>query len=262
MSSSRPPSSSRYPSKRDSIRAEKEALGDHLDAVEKSVALAHVAECAGRYDEMADYMKERVEVGGGLSAEERDLLSAAYKGALEERRNALRVAASVAAEQEVAGNAVLADLAQGYRSKVEVELMRICQTVVDMLRERLVPLANEGEPKIFYMKMEADYYRYTAEFATGEMHQQAAYQAQVAYNRASAEAEKSLLITHPVRLQLALNYSVFLHEVMKRTPAARTLAKAALDSAITELHHMPEEAYSDVAHTLTLLQDNLSMWDE
>mmetsp|Transcript_37659 Transcript_37659/g.75837 ORF Transcript_37659/g.75837 Transcript_37659/m.75837 type:complete len:194 (-) Transcript_37659:126-707(-) len=179
---------------------------------EKAVVLAYVAERAERFDEMAEFMKDRVKKGGALSAEERDLLSAAYKGAITGRRHAVRVAYSVEQHEAADGSKHTAELAEGYRAKVEAELQKICDDAIKLLKGDLVPKSETGEPKVFYLKMLGDYCRYTAEFAQGDARSKVTEEAREAYGAATEEAEKHLFTTHPVRLGLALNYSVFLHE--------------------------------------------------
>merc|ERR1712107_718589 len=66
-----------------------------------------------------------------------------------------------------------------------------------------------------YYKMKGDYYRYLAEFATGDAKSKAAEDARVAYAEATKVAEKDLVVTHPIRLGLALNFSVFQYEVLQ-----------------------------------------------
>merc|ERR1712060_180550 len=61
---------------------------------------------------------------------------------------------------------------------------------------------------------EADYYRYIAEFSDGDKKAAAAENARVAYQDAATVAEKDLAVTHPIRLGLALNYSVLMYEVL------------------------------------------------
>ena len=60
--------------------------------------------------------------------------------------------------------------------------------------------------------MKADYYRYLAEFASGSVKDEHAISASAAYDAATTAAS-SLAPTHPIRLGLALNFSVFLYEV-------------------------------------------------
>ena len=66
--------------------------------------------------------------------------------------------------------------------------------------------------------------------------------------------------THPIRLGLALNYSVFLYEVQAKQAEACTLAKQAFDDAIAELDTLDEESYKDSTLIMQLLRDNLTLW--
>lgn len=230
-----------------------------MPAVEQAVILARVAERAERYDEMAEFMKERVQTGGPLSGEERDLFSAAFKGTLNGRRLAVRVATSVESQENKEGRSQQANLAAGYRSKVESELQLICQDATALLKQ-LVPNAERGEPQAFYLKMLGDYCRYMAEFTTGEQRLRIAEEAKDAYGQATAVATETLLTTHPVRLGLALNFSVFQHEVLGDKISAINTAHAALASAGQDIQSVNEEAANDAALTMQLLQDNLQLW--
>merc|ERR1712060_216944 len=105
-------------------------------------------------------------------------------------------------------------------------------------------------------KMKADYYRYLAEGANKSEH---STKADDAYKVAS-NAAHSLAPTHPIRLGLALNYSVFLYEVQDKQQEACTLAKQAFDDAIAELDTLDEESYKDSTLIMQLLRDNLTLW--
>merc|ERR1711967_74366 len=97
-----------------------------------------------------------------------------------------------------------AKFAKEYCAKVETELQKICDTILGLLDANLIPKASNGESKVFYQKMKADYYRYIAEFTDGEKKTNAAQSAKLAYEEAQKVAEKDLAVTHPIRLGLAL----------------------------------------------------------
>jgi len=233
-----------------------------MQASEKAVILAHISERAEQYDEMAKHMKDRVQMGTPLSAQERDLLSAAYKGALAGRRQAVRVAAVTEQQEKKEDHVDRAALAQGYRAKVEAELQGICKEVIALLQDDLVPQAETGEPKAFYLKMQGDYCRYQVESSRGLPREMVVQEALDAYSQAKAEAEGHLLTTSPVRLGIALNYSVFQHEVLGDTNSAITTAEEALGSASKDVANMPEEAVRDASLNMQLLQDNLALWHQ
>ena len=107
--------------------------------------------------------------------------------------------------------------------------------------------------------MKADYFRYLAEFATGDSKKDHADSASAAY-KAASEAAMGLAPTHPIRLGLALNFSVFLYEVQSNQTEACNLAKQAFDDAIAELDTLDEESYKDSTLIMQLLRDNLTLW--
>merc|ERR1711953_590395 len=146
---------------------------------------------------------------GELATEERNLLSVAYKNAVGSRRAAWRIITSVEQKEKSKGNDGNAAFAKEYCGKVEGELDKICNTILGLLDGSLIPKANGGESKVFYQKMKADYYRYIAEFTEGDKKSTAANNAKLAYEEAQKVAEKDLAVTHPIRLGLALNFSVF-----------------------------------------------------
>lgn len=77
-----------------------------------------------------------------------------------------------------------------------------------------------------------DYHRYLAEFAIGDKRKESADKSLEAYKAATEVAQKSLAPTHPIRLGLALNFSVFYYEILNSPDQACQLAKQAFDDAI------------------------------
>ena len=65
--------------------------------------------------------------------------------------------------------------------------------------------------------------------------------------------------THPIRLDLALDISVFYYEILHSTDDACRLAKQALDDANTELAPSDERC-RDSTVIMQLLQDKLTLW--
>merc|ERR1719245_1242031 len=83
---------------------------------------------------------------------------------------------------------------------------------------------------------------------------------QEAYKAAFDIAEQEMPPTHPIRLGLALNFSVFHYEILNNPEEACTLAKSAFDLAIAELDTLSEESYKDSTLIMQLLRDNLTLW--
>ncbi|KAF0773964.1 14-3-3 protein zeta isoform X1 [Aphis craccivora] len=193
--------------------------GDKEDSVQR----AKLAEQAERYDDMASSMKSVTETGVELSNEERNLLSVAYKNVVGARRSSWRVISSI--EQKTEGSEKKQQMAREYREKVEKELRDICYDVLNLLDKYLIPKASNAESKVFYLKMKGDYYRYLAEVATGETRNAVVDDSQLAYQDAFEISKAKMQPTHPIRLGLALNFSVFFYEILNSPDKACQLAK-------------------------------------
>ncbi|KAE9458865.1 hypothetical protein C3L33_09230, partial [Rhododendron williamsianum] len=228
-----------------------------------------------------------------LTVEERNLLSVAYKNVIGSLRAAWRIVSSIEQKEESRKNEEHVVLVKDYRSKVEAELSGICAGILRLLEENLVPSAATGESKVFYLKMKGDYHRYMAEFKVGDERKEAAEDTMNAYKAAqllcvlAAEdtmnaykavkyrlrvlilwccfllkdiALADLAPTHPIRLGLALNYSVFYYEILNSSDKACSMAKQAFEEAIAELDTLGEESYKDSTLIMQLLRDNLTLW--
>merc|ERR1711988_1543777 len=171
-----------------------------------------------------------------------------------------RIVSSVQQKEDSKGNSEQAGWAKEYKAKVEAELNTICGEILKLLSGDLTSKAGNGESKAFYHKMSGDYYRYIAEFTEGQTKTEAAESAKKAYQEAMEIAEKDLAVTHPIRLGLALNFSVFHYEVLGNPDEACTMARKAFEDAIAELDSVAEDSYKDSTLIMQLLRDNLTLW--
>ncbi|KAK0118925.1 14-3-3 protein, variant 2 [Cadophora gregata f. sp. sojae] len=224
---------------------------------EDSVYLAKLAEQAERYEEMVENMKSVASEDQELTVEERNLLSVAYKNVIGARRASWRIVTSIEQKEESKGNSTQVTLIKEYRQKIEAELAKICEDILEVLEKHLIPSAKSGESKVFYHKMKGDYHRYLAEFAIGDKRKESADKSLEAYKNATEVAQTDLAPTHPIRLGLALNFSVFYYEILNSPDQACHLAKQAFDDAIAELDTLSEESYKDSTLIMQLLRDNL-----
>ncbi|CAN4092371.1 unnamed protein product [Withania somnifera] len=215
---------------------------------EQYLYLANLAEQAERYEEMAQFMDKLVlssAPSGELTVEERNLLSVAYKNVIGSLRAAWRIVSSIARKNEEHLH-----LVKDYRGKVENELSQVCAGILKLLYES----------KVFYLKMKGDYYRYLAEFKVGDERKQAAEDTMNSYKAAQEIALTDLPPTHPIRLGLALNFSVFYFEILNSSDKACSMEKQAFEEAIAELDTLGEESYKDSTLIMQLLRDNLTLW--
>jgi 14-3-3 protein epsilon len=228
---------------------------------DKLVYMAKLAEEAERYDDMVENVKSLAELKVQLNVEERNLLSVAYKNIVGARRASWRVLSSIESKEKEKGDESRVAAISSYRRKVEEELEKICKELLEVLDSFLLPEDKTAEGTVFYLKMAGDYYRYLAEFATADDRKAKAEAAKEKYEQASKTAtSQGLPPTNPIRLGLALNYSVFFYEILSMPQEACTLAKQAFDDAISELDSLQEEQYKDATLIMQLIRDNLTLW--
>jgi 14-3-3 protein epsilon len=209
---------------------------------------------------MVENMRKVACMNSELTVEERNLLSVAYKNVIGSRRASWRIISSIEQKEESKGNKGHVEKLRQYRGKIEEELGGICKDILQVLAEQLIPTASTSEGKVFYYKMKGDYYRYLAEFSLGDSRREAADESLSAYEEASKISLKDLSPTHPIRLGLALNFSVFYYEILQSPQKACELAKKAFDEAIAELDTLSEDSYKDSTLIMQLLRDNLTLW--
>jgi len=233
-------------------------------------ALSQAAEAAERYEDMVKIMEKLVNIKLGtkaeLSADQRNLLSVAYKNMVGAKRSSLRLLS----EENLFEDA--ADLAAKYKKCVETELEDTCTNILEVLKQlseqnqqRLNDEEDDGKKKkleecqVFYLKMIGDYYRYLTEaFPTDDYKSNC----NKYYDDAMKIAEDSLDATHPTRLGLALNFSVCHYEILNQPKDACSLAKKAFDEAIEKLDSLSDASYRDSTLIMQLLRDNLTIWNQ
>lgn len=241
-----------------------QAKRKHSEKCEKALEKAKLAEQAERYEEMVTSMKEIVQEGvsgDALSVEERNLISVGYKNMMSVRRTAWRTILSLE-EQEPEGpkQAMLA----AYKDTIANELFELIKEV----SKDIVTVYTEGEFKatnsevlVFFHKMQGDYNRYGAEITSGDMREMYKNEATKSYKKAQ-DLSEMLKETNPIRLGLALNYSVFFYEICDKKDSASELAQAAFDNAIEKLDALNENEYRDCTLIMQLLKDNLALWSD
>mmetsp|Transcript_11250 Transcript_11250/g.17385 ORF Transcript_11250/g.17385 Transcript_11250/m.17385 type:complete len:243 (-) Transcript_11250:209-937(-) len=223
---------------------------------------AKLAEQAERFDDMVSGMKEVAKQPQELSVEERNLLSVAYKNVIGSRRSSWRIISSIEQKESDTADADEGklQLVKDYKNAIEAELLDICKDILGIITDSLIPSCTSEEAKVFYWKMSGDYHRYLAEVQTAEARSGSAESALSAYESASTIASDDLPPTHPIRLGLALNFSVFYYEILDKPDKACEIAKKAFDLAISELDTLNEESYKDSTLIMQLLRDNLTLW--
>lgn len=226
--------------------------------VEEKIFMARVAEQAERFDDMVEFLRPLLrEKGGDFSVEERNLLSVGFKNLIGGKRTAIRTISAIEQNPKYSkfGGALGA-----YKKKIEGELQKNCQDIIDMIKADGMK-TQDSEGRAFFLKMVGDYYRYMAESAQGDVLAKARDGALQHYKEAET-AGQTLHACNPIKLGLALNFSVFHYEVMQDNKQACTLAETALQEAMNKIDDVDEETFRDAKSIIELLKENLTLWKE
>lgn len=227
--------------------------------------MAILAQQANRYTDTVNFMEKLIisstsssSSGSDLTIDEHNLLSTATKKVID----SLYAAQQALSPTEQNHNDHFA-LVTDYKSKIESELSHLCNRVLNLLHKHLIliPSALNSESKVFYLKMKRDYYRYMTEFKVGTQRKQAAENTIIAYKAAEDIALCELAPTLPTWLGLALNFSVFCHEIEGASDKACSIAREAYEEAIAKLDSLGNKSYKETSLLiLQLMRDNLNLW--
>ncbi|KAF3445900.1 hypothetical protein FNV43_RR11077 [Rhamnella rubrinervis] len=182
---------------------------------EEFVYMAKLAKQAERYEEMVEFIEK---VSAAVESDELTNMIFA-------RRASWSTISSIEQKEENPGNEDHVSVIHDYRSKIETELSNICDGILKLLDSHLIPSTSSGDSKVFYLKRKGDYHRYLAEFKTGAECKEAAESTLTAYKAAQDIANAELAPTHPIRLGLALNFSMLFYEILNSLDSACNLAK-------------------------------------
>jgi 14-3-3 protein epsilon len=221
---------------------------------------AKLAEEAKRYEDMVSFMKSVAETCTVLTDVELKLLTVAYKNVVNTRRHAWHEVTSIELRDREMVTAEFLDVTREYREKIEKEISDICKDILYLVENNLIIHAVNGESRVFYYKMKGDYNRYLAEIATDSEKKEAAEKCFLAYKAAIALSMVELAPTHPVRLSLFFNFSVFYYDILKSAKKACKVAKSALDYANADLHPSTDHNYAVTTKIVQMLEENMSLW--
>ena len=219
--------------------------------------MARVCEQAERFPEMLDFLKPVfAEKGPDLSQDERNLYSVACKNLLSHKRTVIRTIS------QIEGNPKYSKFRQSLRQmlhKFQQAILNDCEQIIEQIQDNVLSKASQDEQRSFFLKMTGDYYRYMCEIATGDKLALAKDEAKKNYEEASLIEMPSC---SPVKLGLALNYSVFYYEVFNDRPQACFIADQALNQALEKIDDLGENEFRDVKGIIELMKENLSIWQQ
>merc|ERR1711934_574478 len=179
-------------------------MSQRSEKANQALERAKLAEQAERYEEMVTSMKEIVAEGvsgDNLTVEERNLISVGYKNMMSVRRTAWRTILQL---EENEGEGPKQKMLQEYKATIAKELFALIEEVSNDIVKVYIDgehKASDPEVLVFFHKMQGDYNRYGAEITQDAQRED--------YKNLAAALKE----TNPIRLGLALNFSVFHYEI-------------------------------------------------
>jgi 14-3-3 protein epsilon len=153
---------------------------------------------------------------------------------------------------------------QEIKEDKERKILRRCERVLKLINEHILnkKIDNIGLARMY--KVKADFYRYMAEITTGTTLYQNKQSAFLYYNK-SKELTKDFDDLNPIKLNLSLNYSVFLNEILNKRINSYFCAKEALFNALKALKNCKEEELTsegmrDTLMIIESLNTNVEDW--
>jgi tetratricopeptide (TPR) repeat protein len=221
--------------------------------------LANVKHDLRRYDEAISYLKQLVAVRPDLDKFDRALFGMICKDAVDTVRSELKIIGLAIAEQQKEGQIPRVDKLVLFRDRGRERLRNLCNEVLDIAKNHLLPNAIDYTSQVFVQKMIGDFYRYLSEHGISE---DAKGQAEQAYTTGIEIAEKnSMTVFDPVRLGLILNVAVLAHQHNGDAQKAIQLVQKALEQVRKCPTKMTPEESNEVLAVIEAMHDNLRNWD-
>ncbi len=154
-------------------------------------------------------------------------------------------------------------------NKVE-EFSIMVEEAIFLIEKVLLPNCHRTHNTVnvvFFYKCKGDFLRYLLHFKSGEPKNKLIRRSDKAYVYGYRIAQKGemglaepLIPSHPMRLAISLNYSVYLYTVKKERRRAAGHCKQAFDAAVAWVDRLSEDNYADATHLMKQMRDNLNNW--
>lgn len=225
---------------------------------EKLIFQAKLSDAANRPEKTFSLMEIIIKnKKDDLTAEERQLFSNSYKYIISSiRASCNKINEIYDSEKKKDANSKSFKLVQKLKEQLETELKNACGKMLELLDKYLINKASSPDSKVLYLKLKGDYNRYLAMFFSNSEYSKNAL---LAYKQATSNSE-SLSCINPIKIDLALSFSVFYYDVVKNVEEALNIASEALNEGIEKLEKIEDNDMKEATTSLQMLKDNIDNW--
>jgi 14-3-3 protein epsilon len=218
---------------------------------EKAFYLANISLQLGNIEDAVHYAEEMTTYSETmLDKKQQKILLGAFNLYLVPLRTSWRQLCQYETEEKVAKKMI-----NEIKLQKEEKIKNTCEKVIKLISEFILKKKLTDKEEALFTKVKADHYRYMAEITTGHelyINKQNAFNC---YKEAYTKAEhfEDLDAT---KLNIALNYSVFLYEILNKRINSFFYAKEALYKALRALKDCNEEELTneDMRDTLMIIE--------
>jgi len=227
---------------------------------EDCVIHAKISETSQRYYEMVEDVRAFCSMNQELDVEEQNLLASSYKHVVNQRRRSWVDLIDFQHKNPNLDENKL-EILDEYRKKIQKELEIYSEEAIHIASGYIKMNSNMNRESLcFYHLMQADHYRYLCEVALNpEQRRKFFNSAKELYLKAQEISEK-LLPVNPLRLSIALNYSIFLSDIVRDEKRAVKVAAEAFEEAKKNAQSLSERSYQDSTLLMEMLKQNIFEW--
>ena len=199
--------------------------------------MARMTEQAHKFDDMFGYTKDLIKAKQcDFTVEERNTLAVSFKNLIQSDRHAVKQIQEISEfDKFQCFNQVL----MTFKKKIQSSLIAKCHNVARICEHECLPLAENSESKVFFLKLMADYNRYAGESYAQSSNEikmkELNERGQTFYQKGIQIACEDLEPCNPHRLSIILNYSIYLREIKQNLVKAILLTQTALQSAMEQI---------------------------
>lgn len=219
--------------------------------VEKAFYLANICLQLGNIEDAVHYSDEMILTSEGiLNKDMQRVLIGAYSNLIVPLRASWRQLCQIETEEKVAKKMI-----NEIKILKQNQIAQNCEKFIKMINENILTRKLTDEEEALFLKVKADHYRYLAEITQGHqlyINKQNAFHF---YKEAYMKAE-NFDDLNSTKLNIALNYSVFLYEILNKRINSFFFAKEALYKALRSLKNCEEDELTneDMRDTLMIIE--------
>ena len=204
--------------------------------------------------------KSAIDMDARLTPKHQDFLFDIIRSLLNPMRNSLKQLTESFNKETRERHTEVADLVSGVIKEHFEKLELICQDILSIVDQQLIPGSPTIEAKVNYIRLQGDLYRYMYEYAPQERKDLYRIRCESVYEDATKIALSQLPPHSLARLSLVLNRSLFLAEVLKRVPEAVSFAETEVNRLLSTNTELSEALYQKAMVFTRKLRDKIIQW--